>query len=397
MCTVPDVGREPRLLLVDDERPVREILARYARACGFEVAICGDGREALAFLEHDSADVALVDLRMPNLDGLQVLRTIRKKDPDCQVVLMSGAGTIGDAVEALKLGARDYFQKPFQLAVLRALLEQVKRDVEQRTNVLAIEGHLASELDFCGMIGRSAVMQELFSLVRRLAPHVKTALVTGDSGSGKELVAHALHRLGPRASSPLVTIDCQGLAEAQAESDLFGHVHGAFPGATKDRGGAFEKADGGVLFLDEIGELPVAVQGRLLRALEDGQMTRVGSLEPTHFDVVVIAATKRDLRTEMMAGRFRPELYYRFSTAMIHVPPLTLRKEDIPYLTAVFVADAAERLKKPIVGLTQPAEALLQKRDWKGNVRELRNIIERACILSDGELITERHLVQALE
>ena len=397
MCTVPDVGREPRLLLVDDERPVREILARYARACGFDVTVCSNGREALAVLERDSVDVALVDLRMPDLDGLQVLRAIRQKDPHCQVVLMSGAGTIGDAVEAMKFGARDYFQKPFHLAVLRSLLEQVKRDVEQRTNVPGDRGHLASELDFCGMIGRSAAMQELFGLVRRLAPHVKMALVTGDSGSGKELVARALHRLGPRASSPLVTVNCPGLRESHAESDLFGHVQGAFPGATEDRAGAFEKADGGVLFLDEIGELPVAVQGRLLRALEDGQMTRVGSLESTHVDVVVIAATKRDLRTEMMAGRFRPELFYRFSTAMIHVPPLASRKEDIPYLTAVCVAGAADRLKKRIVGLTAPAETLLQKHDWKGNVRELRNIIERACILSDGEIITERDLVQALE
>jgi DNA-binding NtrC family response regulator len=391
------MGREPRLLLVDDEYPVREILARYARGCGFEVDACSDGRQALEHLEANSADVALVDLRMPHLNGLEVLRTIREKDAHCQVVLMSGAGTIGDAVEAIKLGARDYFQKPFELHVFRTLLDQVKRDFERRKNVLEIESRLVPELDFCGMIGRGAIMQELFGLIGRLAPHVKTALITGESGSGKELVAHALHRLGPRAPRELVTVDCPGLTDSQAESDLFGHVHGAFPGATEDRAGAFEKADGGVLFLDEAGELPMAVQGRLLRVLEHGEIHRVGSLEARHVDVIVIAATKRDLRTEMMAGRFRPELYYRLSTATIHVPPLAARMEDIPYLTAAFVTRFSGRLQKRIAGLTAQAEALLHRRDWKGNVRELANVIERACILADGEFITERQIVQALE
>ena len=391
------MGREPRLLLVDDEPPVREILARYARGCGFEVAACSDGRQALQHLEQQSADVALVDLRMPDLDGLQVLRTIRQRDPHCQVILMSGAGSIGDAVEAIKLGALDYFQKPFELHVLRTLLDQVKRDFESRKHMLALESKLVPELDFAGMIGRSAPMQEMFGLVRRLAPHVKTALITGDSGTGKELVAHALHRLGPRSSRTLVSVNCPGLTEAQADSDLFGHVHGAFPGATEDRIGTFEKADGGVLFLDEIAELPIAVQGRLLRALELGEIAPVGSTETRQVDVVVIASTHRDLKTEMMAGRFRRELFYRLSMATIHVPPLAARKEDIPYLTAAFVAEFAGRLEKKIAGLTAPAESVLQKHDWKGNVRELRNVIERASILADGDFITERQIHQALE
>ena len=395
------MGREPRLLLVDDEPPVREILARYARGCGFDVAACSGGRQALEHLEQHSADVALVDLRMPDLDGLQVLRTIRQKDPRCQVILMSGAGSIGDAVEAIKLGARDYFQKPFHLQALRPLLDQVKRDVASRLvsggpGTLGPDDQSVPERDCAGMIGRSVPMQELFDLLHRLAPHAKTVLITGESGSGKDMVAHALHRFGPRSSRPLVILNCAGLVESQAEGDLFGHVHGAFPGATEDRIGVFEQADGGVLFLDEIAELPVALQGRLLRVLEIGEITPVGSTVARRVNVVVIASTHRDLRTEMMAGRFRRELFYRVSPTTVHVPPLSARKEDIPHLTAAFVAEFSSRLGKTIAGLTAPAEALLQKRDWKGNVRELHNVIERASILAEGDFITERQILQAI-
>jgi DNA-binding NtrC family response regulator len=219
--------------------------------------------------------------------------------------------------------------------------------------------------------------------------------MTGASGTGKALVAQALHRLGPRASCPLVTLNCYGLSEQQVESDLFGHVRGAFPGATDDRMGALERANGGVLFINEIAALSLAVQGRLAWALEHAETIPIGSFEARPFDVVVLASTRRDVRTEILAGRLRRELVHRFHSATIHVPPLAERRDDIPRLTAAFLAEFAERQQTPVAALTQAAEALLQTRDWKGNVRELRSIIERACILSDGEPVTERHIIQA--
>lgn len=311
---------------------------------------------------------------------------------------MSGdSGRITDAVEAIKLGARDYLMKPFELASLERLLTDVRNGIERRKNALAIERQLASEFELCGMIGRSAVMQGLFALIRRLAPHVKTALVTGESGTGKDLVAAALHQLGPRSTREFLAFSCSGVAEPLAESDLFGHVHGAFAGATEDRAGAFETAADGVLFFDEVAELPMALQGRLLRFLEKGQVQRLGSLETRYVNVSVIAATKHDLRTEMMAGRFRKELYYRLSAVELHVPPLWDRKEDIAYLAIEFSHECAARIGKVVAGLTAPAEALLRKRDWPGNVRELRNAIEHACMICDGELITERDLTHALK
>jgi two-component system response regulator HydG len=240
-------------------------------------------------------------------------------------------------------------------------------------------------------------MQELFGLVRKVAPQVKTALVIGETGTGKELVARALHRLSPRSEANFVTVGCAGLAEALGESELFGHQRGAFAGATDDRSGAFEDADGGVLFLDEISELPLALQGRLLRVLEDGEVARLGSHTPKKIDVIILAATSHDLRTEMLAGRVRPDLYYRLSNVTLHVPPLRARKEDIPGLAATFVREFSQRMGRPIIGLTPEAEARLQRGEWRGNVRALRNAVERACMLADGGYVTEQHLTQASE
>jgi len=388
---------EPLLLVVDDEPPIREYLTRCGSSSGFRVITCQDGREALDFLDKQSADMALVDLCMPHVDGLEVIRAIRQKDPHCQVVLMSGAsGRITDAVEAIKLGARDYLQKPFKMQTLQTLLTDVRQGIDKRKGALALESKLASEFELCGMVGRSAQMQELFAMIRRLAPHVKTALVTGDSGTGKDLVAAALHQLGKRADKELLTFSCSGVTEQMAESDLFGHVQGAFQGATDSRTGLLEQASDGIVFFDEIAELPMAVQGRLLRFLEKGSVQRLGSSENRFVNVAIIAATRRDLRTEMMAGRFRRELYYRLSTVELHVPALRERKEDITYLANTFCRESAARLGKQIAGLTVPAETVLKKRDWPGNVRELRNAIEHACMMCDGELLTERDVMHAI-
>jgi len=229
-------------------------------------------------------------------------------------------------------------------------------------------------------------------MIKRLAPHVRTALITGETGTGKELVARALHSTGPRRDRRFVTVNCSAVVETLFESELFGHVRGAFTGATENKPGLFEVADQGMLFLDEIGELPMTVQAKLLRVLELGEVHRVGSLEARKVNVHVVAATNRDLRAEVSAGRFRSDLYYRLNIVEVKLPPLRERREDIPYLTAAFVRETAERLKKPLVGLTPGAERILASAPWDGNVRELRNVLERACILSDGEFVTEREL-----
>ena len=294
----------------------------------------------------------MVDLRMPDVGGLDVLRAIREIDPRCQAVLMTGYASVETAVEAIKLGATDYLSKPLDFARLEQLLAGVRDDLERRRNLLSIESDVARRLEFCGMIGRGPAMQELFGMIRRLAPHVRTALVTGETGTGKELVARALHSLGPRRDRRFVTVNCSAVVETLFESELFGHVRGAFTGATENKQGLFELADDGTLFLDEIGELPLAVQAKLLRVLELGEVHRVGSLEPRKVNVHVIAATNRDLRAEVAAGRFRSDLYYRLNIVEVKLPPLRDRREDIPYLTAAFVRETSERLQKPLAGLT---------------------------------------------
>ena len=385
-------GQKPLLLVIDDEQAILDVVARFARRAGWDVDTSSNGREAIARLQTRRADLVLVDLRMPDVGGLDVLRAIRDSHPCSQAVLMTGYASVETAVEAIKLGATDYLSKPIDFPRLEQLLAGVRDDLERRRNLLAIEGDVARRLEFCGMIGRGALMQDLFGMIRRLAPHVRAALVTGETGTGKELVARALHAIGPRRDRRFVTVNCSAVVETLFESELFGHVRGAFTGATENKPGLFELADNGTLFLDEIGELPLALQAKLLRVLELGELHRVGSLEPRKVNVHVIAATNRDLRAEVAAGRFRSDLYYRLNVVEVRLPPLRERREDIPYLTAAFVRESSERLRKPLAGLTPGAERLLGVAAWEGNVRELRNVIERACILADGEFVTEREL-----
>ena len=389
-------GQRPLLLVVDDEQGILDVVGRFARRAGFDVVACSGGQEAIAQMQVRRADLVMVDLRMPDVGGLDVLRAIRETDPHCQAVLMTGFASVDTAVEAIKLGATDYLSKPLDFARLEQLLSGVREELERRRSLLSMEGDLAKRLEFAGMIGRGPVMQELFGMIRRLAPHVRTALITGETGTGKELVARALHKTGPRRDRRFVTVNCSAVVETLFESELFGHVRGAFTGATENKPGLFELADGGTLFLDEIGELPLTVQAKLLRVLELGEVHRVGSLEPRRVNVHVLAATNRDLRTEVASGRFRSDLYYRLNIVEVKLPPLRDRREDIPYLTAAFVRDTSDRLQKPLLGLTPGAERMLTAAQWDGNVRELRNVIERACILTDGDFITERELANSL-
>ena len=389
-------GQRPLLVVVDDEQGILDVVGRFARRAGFDVVACSGGQEAVAQMQARRADLAMVDLRMPDVGGLDVLRALREIDPQCQTVLMTGYATVDTAVEAIKLGARDYLSKPLDFARLDQLLSDVREETDRRRNVLSLEVDLARRLEFCGMIGRSPLMQELFGMIRRLAPHVRTALITGETGTGKELVARALHKIGPRRDRRFVAVNCSAVVETLFESELFGHMRGAFTGATDNKPGLFELADGGTLFLDEIGELPLSLQAKLLRVLELGEVHRVGSVEPRRVSVHVIAATNRDLRADVAAGRFRSDLYYRLNIVEVRLPPLRDRREDIPYLTASFVRDTSERLQKPLLGLTPGAERLLTVAPWDGNFRELRTVIERACILADGEFITERELAVSM-
>jgi DNA-binding NtrC family response regulator len=389
-------GQRPTLVVVDDEQGILDVVSRFARRTGFDVIPCSGGREAIAQLQTRRADVAMVDLRMPDIGGLDVIRAIREINPQCQAVLMTGFASIDTAVEAIKLGAMDYLSKPLDFGRLQLLLTSVREEIERRQSLLTMEGDVARRLEFCGMIGRGPVMQDLFGMIRRLAPHVRTALITGETGTGKELVARALHQTGPRRERRFVTVNCSAVVETLFESELFGHVRGAFTGATDHKPGLFEVADEGTLFLDEIGELPPSVQAKLLRVLECGEVHRVGSLEARKVNVHVIAATNRDLKAEVAAGRFRSDLYYRLNIVEVKLPTLRERREDIPYLTAAFVRETSERLHKPVLGLTPGAERVLGVGQWEGNVRELRNVIERACILVDGDFITERELAVSM-
>ena len=389
-------GQPPHLVVVDDEQGILDVVSRFARRAGFDVFACPGGREAIAHLQTRRADLVLVDLRMPDVGGLDVLRAIRDTDPHCQTVLMTGYATVGTAVEAIKLGAMDYLSKPLDFARLEQLLTSVREEIARRTSLMSLEGDVARRLEFCGMIGRGPLMQDLFGMIRRLAPHVRTALITGETGTGKELVARALHKTGPRRDRRFVTVNCSAVVESLFESELFGHMRGAFTGATDNKLGLFEMADGGTLFLDEIGELPPSVQAKLLRVLELGEVHRVGSLEPRRVNVHVITATNRDLRAEVTAGRFRSDLFYRLNVVEVRLPALRDRREDIPYLTAAFVRETSERLQKPVLGVTPGAERLLSAAMGEGNLRELRNVLERACILVDGDFITEREVAPSM-
>ena len=384
------MSERPLMLVADDEPSVLAVIQRFATREGFDVVACPGGRVALDDLRGVNPDLLLVDVRMPDMNGLDLLRTIRRAGNECRVVLMTGMADVETAVAAIKAGAQDFLAKPLDFDRLAGLLRDVREEAERRRNVLAIDSDAAERLGFCGMIGRSPAMEDLFSLVRRLAPHARTVLITGDTGSGKELVARAMHARGPRGARRLVTVNCSAIVPTLFESELFGHVRGAFTGASDTKVGLFDHANGATIFLDEVGELPLAVQSKLLRVLENGEFQRVGSLENRRVDVHVIAATNRNLDAEVKAGRFRDDLYYRLNVLPLHVPPLRERREDIPYLVAGFIREIGTRIGKRITGITPAAERALMTADWNGNVRELRNAVERACVLADGGLLTER-------
>ncbi len=391
---ITEVAMPPTLLVVDDDRRVVDTVERLAFEMGFDVVSVADVTAALELLPVRRPHGVIVEAS--GVDCARVLREFKEVDPQIQVILVTDAGTIGSAVQAIKAGALDYISMPIDVERFRDLLVTVRKSVERREMLLRIDADVARQFEFYGLIGRSPGMQELFDSVRRFAPYARSVLVTGETGTGKELVAKALHRLGPRKERRLITVNCSAVVETLFESELFGHVRGAFTGATDTKVGLFEHADSGTIFLDEVGELPLPLQAKMLRAVEYGEVQRVGSLETRKADVFAVAATNRDLRSQSSDGGFRSDLYFRLSTIELHIPPLRDRREDIPFLTASFVREFATRLNRPIKGITAQAERLLQQASWPGNVRELRNVIERACILTDGRIVAEREMALAL-
>ncbi|MDD9750892.1 sigma-54-dependent response regulator transcription factor ZraR [Escherichia albertii] len=379
------------ILVVDDDISHCTILQALLRGWGYNVALANSGRQALAQVREQVFDLVLCDVRMAEMDGIATLKEIKALNPAIPVLIMTAYSSVETAVEALKTGALDYLIKPLDFDNLQATLEKALA----HTHCVDAEMPAVSASQF-GMVGKSAAMQHLLSEIALVAPSEATVLIHGDSGTGKELVARAIHASSARREKPLVALNCAALNESLLESELFGHEKGAFTGADKRREGRFVEADGGTLFLDEIGDISPMMQVRLLRAIQEREVQRVGSNQTIPVDVRLIAATHRDLAEEVNAGRFRQDLYYRLNVVAIEVPSLRQRREDIPLLADHFLQLFAERNRKAVKGFTPQAMDLLIHYDWPGNIRELENAVERAVVLLTGEYISERELPLAI-
>ncbi|GAB1411085.1 sigma 54-interacting transcriptional regulator [Desulfovibrionales bacterium] len=381
-----------RILVVDDDRAHLAMLQAMLQGWGYEVHPATDGEEAIALVHEQSFDAVLTDIRMAKVDGLEALRQIRSYNPFLPVLLMTAYSSLDIAVDALKAGAVDYLHKPLDFDELRAALQRTITHGALRPAPAESD---APELH-SPIIGNAPPMLELKRMIQAVAPSEASVLILGESGTGKELVAKAIHQGSLRAAKPLVTVNCAALQENLLESELFGHEKGAFTGALRQRDGLFVHANGGTLFLDEIGEMAVALQAKLLRALQEGEIQRIGSDRIIRVDVRILAATNRDMQAEIHAGRFREDLYYRLNVIALHVPALRERAEDIPVLAQHFLTRFAERNKKAIRGFTPRAMNAMLRYAWPGNVRELENIVERAVILTPDTYIAERDLPAAI-
>ncbi len=381
-----------QILIVDDELLIRETLAEYLGQEGFEVSACGDAEEALKWAAQRRFDVALCDVQLPGMDGIELLERLLKISPQTFVLLITAYATVENAIQAFQRGAHDYLMKPILLdevlSKIRRLLAY--RDLFQENQWLRRE--LNREYDFDRIVGPSPVMQRVFEMVRKVAPTRSTVLLVGESGTGKELIARAIHHYGSGEEARFLAVNCAAIPHDLLENQLFGHRKGAFTGADRDQPGVFVHAGTGTVFLDEIGELPLATQAKLLRAIDEKEILPVGANEPVKVDARVLAATNKDLAQEVEKGRFREDLYYRLNVVSICIPPLRERREDIPDLVEFLLAKHARTLSKRQSGVTHETMQLLLACRWKGNVRELDNALQRAVILGEGPLITPSDL-----
>jgi DNA-binding NtrC family response regulator len=373
------------ILVADDETALRDMLANILREDGMEVTTVASGTDAMAAITKNPYQVAILDIQMPGMDGIKVLREIMKIRPDTRVIMITAYGTVEMAVEAIKLGACDYVVKP---VLLDDILIKVKQQAEyhriQNEN-LEMKHELNLRFGIEQIIGETPVMKQIFSTIRKVAKTKSNVLITGESGTGKELVAHAIHILGLTKVNRFVAVNCGAIAEGILESELFGHKKGSFTSANENKKGFFEIAHGGTLFLDEIGYMPTTCQVKLLRAVEERQILPVGSTEPIDIDLRLIAATNKNLLNEIKLGHFREDLYYRLNVVGIHLPPLRERKEDIPMLVRHFIAKYNAEMRKNCTGVNDEVMNMLMNYEWKGNIRELQNVIERAIIFADSD------------
>jgi len=392
----------PRVLIVDDEENIRLVLRTLLRKHGYEVETATSGEDALARFESIAPEFVITDVRMSGMSGIELVQALGARgelaghtDPGTSgavVIVMSAYGSVELALEAMKAGAYDYVQKPFKQDEVLLALKKAEEREQLRREVKALKDEVKAQSRFEELLGKSAAMKKVFHVIDRAAEHRATVMIQGESGTGKELVARALHRRSPRANKPFVAVNCGAIPAGLLESELFGHKRGAFTDASSDRAGLFETAHEGTLFLDEVGEMPQPLQVKLLRVLQEGSLRRLGETKDREVDVRVVAATVRDLATEVAEGRFREDLFYRLNVLPLVVPPLRDRREDIPMLAEHFIERNNVRMKTKVRGLTANALKRLLAYGFPGNVRELENLIERAMVLADGEMLDEHDL-----
>lgn len=375
------------ILIIDDEESMRAGCIQTLTENGYRVQAVENGRMGLEKTAKESFDVILLDLKMPGISGIEVLKKLKENDPNSIVIIITAYGTIDSAVEAIKQGAYDFLSKPFTPEALNSI---VRRAVDNRLRALedaCVALALDEEMISRTIVGRSDQIAKLVLLIKKVAVTDSTVLITGDTGVGKELVAQTIHRLSKRADKPFVTVDCGVLVETLFESQMFGHTKGSFTGAIETTQGKFELANGGTIFLDEVANISINMQARLLRVIEEQEMTKVGGLEKIKLDVRIITASNKDLLKEIAEGRFREDLFYRLNVVPIHIPPLRERRQDIPLLAKYFLKKFSQHKKMPVISIPPEAMRSLEMYDWPGNVRELRNTIERATVTCEGKVI----------
>ena len=395
---VPDSSpATTNICVLDDDSAMLEMLRETLTTFGYRCFATSEPEEALKYLGNGSCRIALCDLKMPSMDGLEFLKQALYRDPGVYVILMTGFYSLESAIEAIKHGAYDYLPKPLDRQRLRKTIDDLAEQFKRRRRIHDLEQRLVSDLEFHGIVSRSPAMIDVFEMVRKISRHYVNVLLVGPTGSGKELIAHAVHQMSPVANQRFAVCNCSAMVDTLLESQLFGHVRGAFTGATETRAGLFEYANGGTVFLDEVGETSLAMQAKLLRVIQNREIQRVGSPEVRRVDVRLIAATNRDLRGEVTSGNFREDLFYRLSTIQIRVPSLAQRLEDVPALITFFIKKYNAAYGKQIQGLTGRAQIALLQHSWPGNVRELESVISSASLVAVNDFIDVHDLPEHLQ
>ena len=381
------MNKEANILIIDDEESIRDSCALALKKSGYSTASADNGIDGIQLFKSQFFHVVLLDLRLPGVEGMEVLRIIKEESPETPVIIITGYASIESAVETIKHGAFDYIAKPFNTEELRVIVAKALKSRDIFFETISLRTEIQDKSQFDMVVGKSAAMEKVLDVVYRVSPSESTVLITGESGTGKELLSREIHKHSPRKESPFVVVDCGALVETLFESELFGHVKGSFTGAYETKHGRFEVANGGTIFLDEISNISMNIQAKLLRVIQEREVTRIGSTKPIKVDVRIIAATNENLAELVRQGKFREDLFYRLSVVPIHLPPLRERKQDLPLLIEHFLDKYSRRMKKTAKKIPAQVIKALSEYDWPGNIRELENTIERAVVLSPGNEI----------